>query len=1061
MRRSRIHFSILVILAGLAGLASGASLRAQQYDESLFKGMKWRSIGPFRGGRVLAVTGIPGDPRTFYFGAVAGGVWKTIDGGVSWEPMTDKNPISSIGAIAVAESDPNVIYVGTGESCIRGNITHGDGVYKSLDAGKTWTNAGLRDTLHIAKVIVHPRNPDIVLVAALGHAYGPNQERGVFRSTDGGKTWEKVLYKDDKTGAIDITFDPTNPHILYAALWEAYRTPYSLSSGGPGSGLYKSLDGGASWKRLEGNGLPAGILGRIGVAVSGADPNRVYAQIEAEEGGLYRSDDGGEKWTKINDDHRFRQRAWYFTHIFADPKNVDTVYELNTGLLRSTDGGHSFTMLPAPHGDHHALWIDPTDPSRMINGNDGGATITVDGGKTWSAQSNQPTAQFYHVIADNRFPYHVYGSQQDNSSVAIASRSDSGVIDRPDWYPVGGGEAGFIAPYPPDPDIVYAGDYEGLITRFDRRNHQEQVISPWPLVTDGEGAARLKYRFQWTAPIVISPHDPNVLYHAAQVLLKSTDAGMSWTAISPDLTRNDKSKQQVSGGPITHDDTGTEFYDTIFAVAESPLEKGLIWTGSDDGLVHLTRDGGKTWTDVTPHSLLEWSRVSLIEPSPRDAGAAYLAANRYQLDDFRPYIYKTDDFGKTWTQITSGIPENAYVRAVREDPKQKGLLYAGTEAGVFVSFNDGGHWQPLRLNLPQTPIHDLVVKDDDLVVATHGRSFWILDDFSPLRQLNAHTAKSDAFLFVPRPAYRLRGPEEVRKGAPVGENPPAGAIIYYYLKTKPKEKEEVTLEILDNQGKLIRKYSNLEKKETEEPEEWPDQVKQPTRLPGETGMNRFAWDLRYERPTLVPGAIYAGAKPRGPLVVPGAYQVKLAAAGASQTVPIEIKPDPRVKTTKAEYATQLDLALRIRQSVSEAHETVIQIRDLRAQLKELRKRLGDNAKFKTIAEAADQLDKNLTAAENELIQVNRKSSEDSLHYPVKLNEKLIALDSAVEHSDTAPTQQSYDVFKLLRQELDAQLMKWREIQATSLAGLNNLMREQQIPGVSISPPASGAAAAAP
>ncbi len=908
--------------AGLGLLAAGP-LAAQQSDENPFKAMKWRSIGPYRGGRSLAVAGVPGDPTVYYFGGVAGGVWKSTDAGTTWQPLFDTQPVSSIGSIAVAESDANIIYAGTGEACIRSNISFGNGVYKSTDAGKTWKNIGLVDTRHIGRVLVHPRNPDIVFVAALGHAFGPNPERGIFRSTDGGKTWEKVLYKDDKTGGIDIAFARTNPHILFAALWEASRSPWGLTSGGPGSGLYRSTDGGTTWKRLEGNGLPKGLLGRIGVSVSGTDPNRVYALIEAEEGGLYRSDDGGEKWTRVNDDHRFRQRAWYYTHVFADPQNPETLYVLNTGMYRSTDGGQKFTLLVAPHGDHHGLWIDPTNPQRMINANDGGANVSVDGGKTWTRQDNQPTAQFYHVITDNRFPYYVYGAQQDNSTVAIASMSDYGVIDRGNWYAVGGGESGYIAPDPRDANIVYAGSYMGHITRFDRRTGQAQQISPWPEVTDGVGAAGLKHRFTWTEPIVISPHDPNVLYHAAEVLFKTTSGGMSWTPISPDLTRNDKSKQEVAGGPITKEDTGAEYYDVIYAVAESPLQKDLIWVGTDDGLIHLTRDAGKSWSKITPPQMPEWSLVSLIDPSPHAAAAAYVAVDRHKLDDYRPYIYKTSDFGKTWTKITSGIPESSYVHAVREDPKKRGLLYAGTETGVYVSFDDGAHWRALQLDLPTAPIHDLVVKGDDLVVATHGRSFWILDDLSPLRQWNEQIASADVHLYAPRTTYRTHAGHANLRGRPFGENPPAGAILYYSLKAAPKENEEATLEILDVQGKLVRKFTSREKRETEAPPEWPDLGRGEEKLPAAAGMNRFVWDLRYEGAPRVPGystGEYDGGL-RGPRVLPEKYTVRLTAAGKTVDAPLEVALDPRVAAAQAELEKQLELRLRIRERLTQISDT--------------------------------------------------------------------------------------------------------------------------------------------
>jgi photosystem II stability/assembly factor-like uncharacterized protein len=1050
MKAGRLLTRCVPLLVLLLMALAGSSLPAQQFNESLFKGMKWRDIGPYRGGRVLAVTGIPGDPYDFYFGAVAGGVWKTTDGGQSWVPLFDHEPISSVGAIAVAESDPNVIYVGTGEACIRGDISFGDGVYKSTDGGKTWKNVGLKDTRHIGALIVDPHNPDIVLVAALGHAYGPNAERGIFRSTDGGQTWQKVLYKDEKTGGIDVVFDPTNSHVLFAALWQAMRTPWSLTSGGPGSGLYKSTDQGATWKRLEGNGLPEGILGRIGVSVSGADPNRVYALIEAEKGGLYRSDDAGEKWTLVNDDHRFRQRAWYFTHVYGDPQNVDTVYVLNTGLFRSTDGGKTFTLLPAPHGDHHDLWIDPQNPQRMINGNDGGATVSVDGGNTWSTINNQPTAQFYHVITDNRFPYYVYGAQQDNTTVAIASRGEEGVITRADWYDVGGGESGYIAPDPRDPNIVYAGSYSGTITRFDKRTGQAQDISPWPENTSGYGAAHLKYRFQWTEPILVSRHDPNVLYLAGNVLFKSTDQGMSWTVISPDLTRNDKSKQQSSGGPITKDNTSVEYYDTIFALAESPFDKDTLWAGTDDGLVQLTRDGGKNWTNITPKELPEWSMVSLIEPSPFDAATAYIAVDRHKLDDFRPYIYKTSDFGKTWTKITNGLPDTAYVHAVREDPKRQGLLYAGTETGVFVSFDDGARWQPLQLNLPVSPIHDLVVKDDDLVVATHGRSFWILDDLSPLRQLSPEVAAADVHLYEPQPAYRLHLPGEVAKRAPVGKNPPRGAIIDYYLKSAPQG--EITLEILDAKGKLVRDYSSREKEEESAAQkEWPDIEKSPERLPAEAGMNRFAWDLRYEPPTKIPGAAFTDYEPHGPLAVPGNYQVKLTVAGKSWTAPLEVKLDPRVSVSPAELVKQFDLALKIRNQVSQIGDVVNRIRDLRSQLKALHKRLGDEQKYKAILSAGDNLDKTMTPVEETLVQVKSKASEDSLNYPVMLNDKLVSLGGSLDDADAAPTQQDFELSEVLSKQLDEQLATWKQVVDKELPALNELIRKQNVPTLSFAP----------
>jgi photosystem II stability/assembly factor-like uncharacterized protein len=1052
-RRSRASRSRgpapLVLFAALFFFAAG--LAAQTLPQKLWSGMKWRLIGPFRGGRVLAVAGVPGNPNVYYFGAVAGGVWKSTDGGLAWAPMFDHEPVSSIGSIAVAPSDPNILYVGTGEACIRGNISFGDGVYKSVDGGEHWQHVGLDDTRHIGKVIVDPRNPEIVFIAALGHAYGANAERGVFRSTDGGKTWEKVLYKDDKTGAIDITFDPHNAHILYAALWQVVRTPWSLESGGPGSGLYRSLDGGTTWTALRGHGLPEGSWGRIGVAV-GADSEHVYALIEANDGGLYRSDDGAKTWQRVNSDDRLRQRAWYFSHIFADPVNSDTVYVLNTGLYRSTDAGKTFTLLQAPHGDHHALWIDPADPRRMINGNDGGATITTDGGKTWTRQDNQPTAQFYHVATDNRFNYYVYGAQQDNSTVAIASSTNHGAIAEQDWYDVGGGESGFVLPDPRDWHIVYADSSSGYISRFDRRTGQAQDISVWPMNADGRGAAEVKHRFQWTAPIAISPFDPNTLYMGGERLFKTTDGGMSWAPISPDLTRNDKSKQQSSGGPITKDNTGVEIYDTIFAVAESPLAPGLIWVGTDDGLIQLTRDAGATWQNVTPKRMPDWMRIGLVEPSPFAPGTAFVAADRHKLDDYRPYIYKTTDYGRTWTEITNGLPAVGYVHAVREDPVRRGLLFAGTETGIFISFDSGAHWQSLRQNLPETPVTDLVVKSDDLIISTKGRSFWILDDVAPLRQAGAAIAGEPAHLYQPRTAFRYR------TGRPLarpflrwyGQNAPPGAVLDYYLAEAPKD--EMTIEILDSQGKVVRNFSSKKSKLAayEQPKEWVGEAKPVDLLPAESGMNRFVWDLRYEPPDPVPGAVYDGAAvPEGPLAVPGKYEVRLNVAGKSYAAPLELQLDPRLKTSPADLEKQFALALKVRDAVSRANDAVNRIRALEKQLAALGERLAGNDRAKDVLASAKTIEKSIGAIEDALIQKRAHASEDTLNYPPELNDLMNGVGSSVESADTAPTAQSYAVFDDLDQKLEAQLAAWRAIVTKDLPALNHAIERDGIPAVSL------------
>jgi photosystem II stability/assembly factor-like uncharacterized protein len=1004
--------------------------------------------------------------------------------------MKDASP--AIGAIAVSESDPNVIYVGTGEACVRGNIVGGNGVYKSIDAGATWKFVGLGDSHAIGRLIVNPKNPDIAFVAALGHPFADNEERGIFRTQDGGKTWEKVLYKDAKSGGIDLSFDPTNPNIVYAALWQVRRTPWSMESGGPGSGLYRSADGGTTWKELKGHGLPEGPLGRIGVTVSGANPNRVWAVIEAEKGGIYRSDDSGESWRLLTDDHRFRQRAWYYSHIFADPKSADTVYILNTAAYRSNDGGKTFTNLHAPHGDNHGLWIDSTNPRRMINGNDGGATISTNGGESWTTEYNQPTAQFYHVITDNRFPYYIYGAQQDNSTVGIASASLDGAIDRTDWYDVGGGESGYIAPDPTDPEIVYAGSYGGEITRYDHHTREEQAVNPWPVNPIGWAAADLKHRFQWTEPIVFSPHDPKTLYFAGEVLFKTTDGGMNWTIISPDLTRNDKSKQGSSGGPITKDNTGIEVYDTIFSVVESPIQKDLIWAGTDDGLVQLTRDGGQHWENITPKAMPERGTVSMIEASPHDAGTAYIAVERHRMDDFAPYVFKTTDFGKSWTKLTAGLPANDYVHAVRVDPRDTKLLFAGTEQGVYVSFDDAAHWQSLQLNLPVSPVNDLVVKsnaiNDDLVVATHGRSFWVLDDITALEQYEDSIPQQDAHLFTPQASNHtvFRGGFSAEPNA--GKNPPAGAVIDYWLKTslkksdndKEKEKKDasgginpesakpeagkpeaekpetekteadkneppkITLEILDASGKVLRKYPKKDEAAGDE-EDYFNRDHGSSSLPAEAGLNRFVWDLRYEGATKVPHAPLWGGNTNGPVALPGTYQVRLTVLGKAYTAPLEIKPDPRLKVTQEDLAKQFDLLLKIRDKVTATDDAIIQIRDLREQIDAVNKRLANDPREKTIAGAGKSLDKKMTVVEEALIQTKAKSGQDVLNFPVRLNNHLVALGGVVSSADTAPTTQSYEVFDMLSKAVDEQLAKWKEIVATDVSAYNNLVKQQEIP----------------
>ncbi len=1010
--RRLVLATCLLVLASSAAAqrrsSAAPAVPAALFDTSLYNALEWREVGPFRGGRVTAVAGHADQPLTFYFGGTGGGVWKTTDGGLTWAPISDKDfRAGSIGAIEVAPSDPNVIYVGTGESPIRGNVSPGNGVYKSTDAGKTWTHIGLANAGQIGAIRVHPANADLVYVAVLGHAFGPNPERGVFRSKDGGKTWEKVLFRSDSAGAVDLALDPANPRILYASIWQARRGPWYMSSGGPGSGLFKSTDGGDTWKDLTRNeGMPKGTIGKIGVTVS-ANHERVWAIVEADSGGVFRSDDGGDTWRRTNDERNLRQRAWYYSHIHADPKDPETVYV------------------------------------RMINSNDGGATISYNGGATWTGQDNQPTAQFYHVIATTHVPYKICGSQQDNSTVCIASRTDGGTIGEKDWYEVGGGESGWIAARADDPDIVYAGSYSYL-SRLDVRTGQERNIFPWPDNPMGWGAGDLKYRFQWTFPLVLSPFNPNVLYAGANVVFRTTNEGQSWEAISGDLTRNDKTKEGPSGGPITKDNTSVEYYNTVFVIAPSAKDSGVIWAGSDDGLVHVTRDGGKTWTNVTPpaSSLPDWSLISSIEPSPFDPATAYVAATRYKLDDFKPYVFKTQDFGRSWRAITGGIPDGQFIRVVREDPARRGLLYAGGEFGVYVSFDDGASWQSLQRNLPVVPIHDLVVKDNDLVAATHGRSFWILDDVTPLQQLADSVSRSTRFLYTPRTALRRGlggGFGGGGGGGPVGvgRNPPGGAVVFFYLKTAPDSATNVSLDFLDSRDSLVRRFSPKPR------------TPSPDSLKVHAGMNRFAWNLRYADASRFQGMIYWAGGTAGPVAVPGAYKVRLTVGDWSQTRQFTLLPDPRVKTTPADYQAQFDLLLKIRDRVSAANDAVRRIREVREQLDGAATRArglpGDAGK--RIAQLADSVKGRLAAVEEAIYQVKNRSSQDPLNYPIRLNNKIAALAGVVGSADAAPTTQSSQVFDELAAALHVQLDRLKAVLDTDIPAFNRLVKESDVPAI--------------
>ncbi len=1058
---------------------------------ALLTSLEWRAIGPFRGGRVVAVAGDPVNPRVFYFGSTGGGIWKTTDGGQYWENISDGFfKRASVGALAVAPSDPNVIYVGMGETTIRGNVSHGDGVYRSTDGGQSWTHLGLEDTRQIGTIRIHPHNPDLLYVAALGHAHGPNSERGVFRSHDGGKSWEKILFLNDEVGSHDLALDPHNSRILYAVLWRARRLPHTLNSGGDGCGLYKSTDGGDSWVDISHNkGLPSGMLGKIGVAVSGAKKDRVWATVEAEDGAVFRSDDAGATWERLSDAKELRKRPWYYQHIFADPQDAETLWILNERCHKSIDGGRTFTQVSVPHGDNHDLWIDPHNSQRMICGHDGGACVTFNGAESWSSIYNQPTAEFYHVITDNQVPYRIYGSQQDNTTITLPSRSDLGAIILPDYYEVGGCESGYIAIHPDDPNIVYAGCYQGYMTRYDHRTKQARDITVWPEPSSGWAAQDLKYRFQWTFPIMLSPHDPTVLFATGNHVFRSTNEGASWDEISPDLTRNDKSRMGPSGGPITKDLVGTECYGTIFAFVESPLKQGLFWAGSDDGLLHISDDGGQNWRNVTPAALPEWALVSIIEPSPHDPASAYLAATCYKLDDFQPYLYKTNDYGETWTKITTGIPDNDFTRVIREDPARRGLLYAGTETGLYVSFDDGAHWQSLRLNMPAVPIHDFVIKDDDLVVATHGRSFWILDDLSPLRQMSDEVRVANMHLFQPRPTTRFLtisgygsattsgknftflGPfqvtyrsqeiatgEKVKKYLDAGPNPPDGVIVHYFLKEQPQG--EVTLSFLDASGTLIKAFSSEEKKEQPRPgSDAGKEKKEPKepRVPKAAGAQRFVWDLRYPYPTGIEGDTESERIMKGPRVPPGTYQVQLTVGDQVSTQPFELLKDPRISASQEDLQQQFDLLQAIRAKVSEVHATVNTVRSLRRQADEWEQRTMGHPSHESLVALGKALKDRLTPIEEGLLQLKEKDQMDTLSEPMQIAAKLASLAGTVASADAPPTRQARLLFDDLSARVATLTRQMREIIETEVAAFNSRVREASLPAIMPPQPASDAA----
>jgi photosystem II stability/assembly factor-like uncharacterized protein len=1063
----RLTLCLLAILPSVA--------HAQTYDTLLFRALSWREIGPYRGGRSVAVAGSAARPYEYWMGTTGGGVLKTTDGGIHWLPATDKYFGGTIGAIGVSESNPDIVYVGTGEYDIRGNVSHGEGVFKTTNAGKTWDKVGLADTRQISRVRVDPRDPNIVYVGALGHVWAPNPDRGLYKSTDGGKTWAKILFRNDSTGISEVVIDPNDSRTIYAAFWQAGRKPWQLVSGGAGSGIFKSTDAGANWTEITRNsGLPTGIIGNIGLAVSPANSRRVWALVEADSGGVYRSDDGGQTWTKTNSERKLRQRAWYYTKIFADPKDANTVYALNTNFYRSTDGGKTFKNIPVPHGDNHDLWISPADPQRMIEANDGSGNVSFNGGKSWSEQDDA-TAQFYHVTTTTDFPYKVCGAQQDNSTLCGPS-AQAGGIDISDWKEIGGGESGYIQVRPDSTDIVYAGSYSYL-SRKDMRTGLQKEITPWPENPMGHSAGDLKYRFQWTFPILISPHDPNTLYVGANVLFKSTNEGQTWQTISPDLTRHDPATLGASGGPITKDQTSVEYYATVFSIAESPLTKGEIWTGSDDGVIELTRNGGTTWSKVSPTEWGDWMRISSIDPSHYDPGTVYVAGNRYQMDDQRPYLLKSTDYGHTWKLITNGIPETEFARVIREDPVKRGLLYAGTERGVYVSFDDGAHWQSLRRNLPLVPIHDLAVKDNDLVAATHGRSFWILTDVSPLRQLAGGMTPTQMHLFKPAPAYRVSWGGFGDGGGdaaahPHGKNPPNGAVIYYTLADSTSA---VTMEFLDSAGHLVRKLSSrLDSASLADSTEHADSVKAfrrdsltragvasdsitkllavpdttkaddegeshhvppPPRIPAKAGLNLFAWNMRYPDASAFDNLIMWNGNVNGPVAPPGRYTVRLTVGSETQSQPLIIRGDPRSPATPAAYAAQFALALRIRDRLSAANDAVKTIRNVAYQVQ------MDSTDAPTgFVEIAAPFVVRIHAIEGELYQVQNRSGQDPLNFPIRLNNEIAALAGTVSSANGRPTAPTYAVFETLSAELDAQLTALKTVLATDLPKINAVLR---------------------
>jgi photosystem II stability/assembly factor-like uncharacterized protein len=1025
MKKTLYYLLFLLFLSNF----SIAQQTKPTFDPTLYEGIKWRELGPFRGGRSCTVTGVKGKPNLYYFGTVGGGVWRSEDAGQTWGNISDNYFGGTIGAIAVAESDPNVIFAGEGEQTLRNNVASGSGLWKSTDAGTTWKHMGLTDSKHISRIRVHPKNPDLVYVAAMGNLWKPNEMRGIFRSNDGGQTWKKILYINDKTGAADLVLDPNNPRIMYASTWNMSRNGYRMDSGGPDSKLWKSTDGGETWVNLsDKQGMPKGINGIIGVTISPKNSNRIWAIIENQEaGGVYRSDDAGKTWTNINKDRALLQRAWYYCRIYADSQNEDLVYVMNVSYGISKDGGKTFELKNAPHGDHHDLWIDPDNNQRMIIGDDGGAQVSNDGGNNWTTYHNQPTAQFYRVSTDNHFPYRIYGAQQDNTSVRIPHRTGGNAVTEKDWDALSIGESAHLAPDPLNDDVVFGGDYKGYMTMQDIATGQERSTNVYPDLPAGSGAEVMKYRFNWNYPVFFSPHNPKKLYACSNYLHVSYNGGESWEVVSPDLTRGEPETIKSSGGPITQDNTGAEYYANIFAAAESPYTEGEIWTGSDDGYVNVTTDAGKTWKNVTPPMSPKFNMINAVEVNPFVKGGAYIAATSYKFGDYTPYIYKTLDYGKTWTVITKNIPKEEFVRVVRADPKRKGLLYAGTEKGVWVSFDDGENWQKLQLNLPPVPIADLAVKNDNLIAATHGRSFWLIDDLTPLQQLNNEMASKEAVLYKPMPTYRMAGGNR-RKADLEGENHPNGVMIHYFLKNID-EKSEVKLDILESDGDTIRTFSNKAKEKA-------------NLISVKSGGGRFVWDMRYQGYKTFPGMVFYGSPNLGPKAVPGKYQVKLTVNGQSQTQEFEIIKDPRLKTTQEDYQAQFDYLIKVRNKVTEANEGIINIKKIKEDLTYLKNKMGEDPKNKDINEAIKKFESELKTLENNIHQTKNSSVQDPLNYGIKLNNRLAHLMIEEAQGDYRPTKQGEEVREKLSKLVDDELGKLRNCIDNNLVKINQMVREK-------------------